>query len=1570
MKLQSLKRLASAAKERRGIALISVLTMMALTTILVLTFFSLAQNEYESSSTYSDGLQAHSVAEEAVNMVIRQIREATSDPERAWASQPGAIRTWNDSGNFEAGYKLYSDDDMVLDEGGSGAEKALVEGDYEEFGNWDQTPWRFVDLNEPVIRGEKVYYPIVDPTAREIPEWPKPMGGENEADCDDRGIEGFSYTLTGKNTVRGDRFDDRGIGGVAPGPMQDAVSTVKPPDGVPKMETLPMPAMWIYQLENGSLGTMDAGGNYRGEGTPSKDNPIVSRFAFWADDETCKLNPNVHAGGASWGTPMAGGDIDRESLARFQPAQHEWQRYPGHPATTHLAPVLAPGVTDITLQRAAMEMIFALVPRVVGGGSMSGTRKVNPNDPAERNGLIADKDRLYASLDEFIMRPDREPNKFPDPETRSSARTTKFMQDHLERSKFFLTVTSRAPEVTVFNTPRVSIWPTYWHDPNDPSDSAPPRAGLDPEKYHTTFDRMIRFCAELGSAGGKKKFQYHFQRFNADSQTDDFDEIDRNEELFAYLDKMTSADIPGVGGNFASKYGNERIQILAEIFDYIRCTNLHDDSLFGENWEDAFISGNTANHYTYTNPRQGDKAQRNMHKGHGQVTPIVINHGGVRAQGLGRFYTFKEFAVIVGCCAEGTAGAGGGTQFLNPGMTKYQRGVIEDPSGVAYSNLPPMPLGVFDPNKDATGDAAADQKHKNRTWPRWLHDLELQANDPVNPSAEAAAALVAAFDPTQWNWQLAWLDPVYRAAMPAGKYDRGNLSPPPADPGGGGGGPAYDTPVPDGPTAGNAWMAGATRLRLGEKLVQAAFVWNMFCPSLGWIPINPDMEMDFTITGMDFVSTAAAGSMEAQYDAAFPGRNTAAFGGGIGGGGGTLNSLWASSRNQSAWHDRHYGGIKPLTYFMSAGGLEIMSSYTEAPKSPFSTGKFASNQPFSGQPRLTGIDYNGRASPIDLNYADAQYEHKRYDFVTAPWVIHNDTLEMNQGSIEVDIYSGGTDGKSENSAAQSARQLVQTVNADFPAFSIQGPALPSGRTGYINEFNAIQHDKTSPMEYWSMSWDGANPLTAGTGRLSHINGDQGGYYSDEDVVQSVGVKHGDARLVAVLRNVGSDHFEEHFNYGTKYMAHDMSTTPGWRFKGATRKNECQLVPSVKYHGNSVPGTLPQGESSNYQLYGDFDNGMGDSIDGPYINKPDEGNIHSLFEQVDNNATGLGMWEMRRDYGDFPYFVRDYIHEAATPAFFSPNRILSSPGQFGSLPTGVIAEHPWQTLLFRPSVEGGIYQSHPGAEDPKDHYLLDLFWMPVVEPYAISDPLSTAGKINLNYQILPFRHISRTAALRGLFKSEYMLCVPNTMALDYKVGQGRGRGYHWRDHPYDGKLQGKSLRTIILEDPTLDQFEERFEQQRTLFRSASELCDIHLIPQEIIERIKLPTNKGKIGTYTPTLAQMRSGQYWSDHAVVGDNSRERPYSDLYARVTTKSNSFKVHYRAQVVKKAFDTDAGKWDPNRDTVVAEYRGSSIVERYVEPNDPEIPDYATRFSGLGSVPTIDEFYKMRVVNPTRFAP
>ena len=365
------------------------------------------------------------------------------------------------------------------------------------------------------------------------------------------------------------------------------------------------------------MGYMSGGGNkgtfvpLGGGKAPTEQNPIVGRVAFWTDDETTKLNVNTAAGGMVWDTPRTGGDIDR-NFGRYQPAQHEWQRYPGHPATTSLSPVFFPGKEDVVLNRRAMDMLYELTPRVVGGGSRAGSVKAT-----EPNGLVADKDRLYASLDEFIFKPDRSENEFP----------TEYMKggagEVLERSRFFLTATSRAPEVTLFNTPRIAIWPTY----NKKSSAD--------EKYVTPFDNLIRFTGELGentSAGNNydKRYQYYFQRENADSTTHDYNNIKRNQDVYAYLDTLMETDIPGFGGNFKDKYGNEnQNQLLTEIFDYIRSTNLFDDTVYGDDWKDAFQKANGTNHLTYTNYRQADNDSRGMHMGHGQVTPIKINHEGV-----------------------------------------------------------------------------------------------------------------------------------------------------------------------------------------------------------------------------------------------------------------------------------------------------------------------------------------------------------------------------------------------------------------------------------------------------------------------------------------------------------------------------------------------------------------------------------------------------------------------------------------------------------------------------------------------------------------------------------------------------------------------------------------------------------------------------------------------------------------------------------------------------------------------------------------------------------------------------
>jgi hypothetical protein len=43
-------------------------------------------------------------------------------------------------------------------------------------------------------------------------------------------------------------------------------------------------------------------------------------------------------------------------------------------------------------------------------------------------------------------------------------------------------------------------------------------------------------------------------------------------------------------------------------------------------------------------------------------------------------------------------------------------------------------------------------------------------------------------------------------------------------------------------------------------------------------------------------------------------------------------------------------------------------------------------------------------------------------------------------------------------------------------------------------------------------------------------------------------------------------------------------------------------------------------------------------------------------------------------------------------------------------------------------------------------------------------------------------------------------------------------------------------------------------------------------------------------------------FWSDYTLTGDDKREMPYNHLLPRVTTRSNTFRVHYWVQSLRHA--------------------------------------------------------------------
>ncbi len=469
--------------------------------------------------------------------------------------------------------------------------------------------------------------------------------------------------------------------------------------------------------------------------------------------------------------------------------------------------------------------------------------------------------------------------------------------------------------------------------------------------------------------------------------------------------------------------------------------------------------------------------------------------------------------------------------------------------------------------------------------------------------------------------------------------------------------------------------------------------------------------------------------------------------------------------------------------------------------------------------------------------------------------------------------------------------LVSTYEIDFPSYAtLPIPTLPVYRQFGVNLSDASDRFGKSVAQADAFSSALIDPA---------------------DVVFGVvpAKASGDYRLLA-RTNIPSSVFVRHPSAGTQAQGFGFDT-PVKEFDGTVRGTlyDPALTQSRKPF---VPATVQGafvGGSSN--IPGDWDNGFATRLDGPFINKPDEGTIYNASTED-------------------PYFKTDYGETAIGASFFSANRQIPSPVMFGSLPTGVISQSPWQTLLFRPGPTG-----HPGSNDPKDHYLLDLFWMPVAEPYAISEPFSTAGKVNLNYQILPFTYITRNTALRAVLASEKVAQIPKTTSS------------------YARKTSGSTpaRTTLNLSDSngTLRQFKERFSQG-DIFRSATEICDIFLVPS---------------GTTWASDSDARTAWYGDKFTYVGDNLRERPYATIYPRITTKSNTFRVYYTTQSLNNRSPNPA-VWNESLGVITGEYRGSTTIERYLNPADTNLPDAATDTSN----PSLESYYRWRIVEQTNFTP
>ncbi|WP_009965434.1 Verru_Chthon cassette protein A [Verrucomicrobium spinosum] len=597
------------------------------------------------------------------------------------------------------------------------------------------------------------------------------------------------------------------------------------------------------------------------------------------------------------------------------------------------------------------------------------------------------------------------------------------------------------------------------------------------------------------------------------------------------------------------------------------------------------------------------------------------------------------------------------------------------------------------------------------------------------------------------------------------------------------------------------------------------------------------------------------------------------------------------------------------------------------------------------------------------------------------------TFLFEGGDLTIEIHTGsGPAGKFGDET------LVQTFHLDFPT---AGPwPVPTVRVDSAMSSNAN----------WATAVNRMN-LQARLNTKNILNN----IICYGDTVRSVvsgssSPIQGDYRLLCALKEVPKEYFAPHEDYnspieeaqslrhaGSTYAGHYgrshqvpyLTTNQGrqhvWKMAGyeigpdkAVLKSY-GLLRDVKYWEDCQPA-VPRKLNGAYNTDGrpgDWDTGTGRIEDGPYINKIDDAG-------VTGNTT-------KEDDG---YFSRIGFTEETTGRFYSPNRQICSAVAFGSLPSvihadpldGIPAPAPWQTLLFcpnppsreTPSLEEPKPGDHFGFRPPHDHLLLDFFWMPVVEPYAISEPGSTAGKINLNSQIMPFSYIERNTGIHAVLRSSRISALPADLAWakDALAGDDdptKGEGC------YKSRDKWLNYETVygVNAAETMKGIRNRF-LKGDIFRSASEICEIFLVPQPFAGRTYY-THPGGLPSSSPTYESMVSwwngdlGTQKDGYELTGDNVRESPYNHLYPRLTTKSNTYTVHYRVQTLKKARSSSAATWDEAVDFVSAEQRGSVLLERYLDPNNEKLPDFIKNDFPEDA---LDDHYGFRVISKRTFAP
>lgn len=549
-----------------------------------------------------------------------------------------------------------------------------------------------------------------------------------------------------------------------------------------------------------------------------------------------------------------------------------------------------------------------------------------------------------------------------------------------------------------------------------------------------------------------------------------------------------------------------------------------------------------------------------------------------------------------------------------------------------------------------------------------------------------------------------------------------------------------------------------------------------------------------------------------------------------------------------------------------------------------------------------------------------------YQLASVPFPVATNTanISFSAGEITLKIF-----------ARNETTTPIQTLKFNFPATTIVKPRDNLTTNVATNEYFYPPNRKNN-----ALSSMGSTGYQSAGRRMRTIclqsTDTRGSFFNEGDSgigVEAAGPdgaggplgRAADFRWLSLQNEVSTNFFLTHKNY---YVTSNNTNKAFSAFsfgRNGTLATAAERARYLRVTGSGTHNRLPYpalasrfngiGVSNAQGKLPDFETGIGLYADGAYSRKPDEGDVSTISSSnapYGLNSTG---WE-----------------ETLNALLFSPNRQVPSPGIMGGLPSrGTEANGAWETLLFCPNPAAGTTAAdHRGFNSPPDYLWLDLFTMPIVEPYPISEPFSTAGRINLNYQIVPFNYLTRSTGLHAILSANRVSACTSE--------------------------QSKTQRIPIHAAETLKQFDNLFASNR-LFRSPAEICSIWLFPVNTNNPANPATN------YSSTsIANISSWWGYGSTAAgqrfyTGDNLREQPYTALYQHLTTQANTYTVHVYVEALDQA---PSGKL-----IVTGEYRGSYAIERFLDPKDPRLPNFmnATGPNAMG-------YYQFRVNNTTQFLP